>query len=415
MPLANDARTIFDASLEAILPKNRVQKSLKFDKNALHVKETIYPLRPNQRIFCFGSGKAAHTMAQALWMILEEQIHGGLIVSPQGGNPIGTIKHLKGTHPIPDNHSLQSGQALLDAMSALNGDDFYIYLLSGGSSALIEALHDGVSLEDLQSTTRTLLSHNLPITTINAVRKRLSRIKGGGLAKATPAKGIVLVVSDVIGDNLQTIGSAPLMIDDAHMLSIPSGVYSALPSSVQNALRKNPAPEDTQSPPHHLIATNRIALEAAAKKAHSLGYKTQIITDSKEGLAQNVAAQIYADINQAKSRTCLLYGGEPTVEITGDGKGGRNQHVVLNFLSHLDNDSNIALLSAGTDGIDGNSLAAGAYGDKNILQNAQKLGLDIDEYILTCNAYEFFTKTQSTIMTGPTGTNVMDILIALKE
>jgi len=323
MSLENDAKDIFNSSLNAILPQNTLPKSIYIQNNSLHVKDKIYNLSPNQPIFCFGSGKAAHTMAKALYETLNSKIHSGLIVSPQGGEPVGAIKHLKGTHPIPDIHSLKSGQALLEAMGALNSDDFYIYLLSGGSSALMEALQDGVSLEDLQTTTRILLSHNLPISTINAVRKRLSRIKGGGLAKATPANGIVLVISDVIGDDLQTIGSAPLMIDDARILSIPSGVYSALPPSVQYALSKTPL--DTQSPPHHLIATNRLALEAAAKKAHSLGYKTQIITDSQEGLAQNVAAQIYADINQAKSHTCLLYGGEPTVEITGKGKGGRNQ------------------------------------------------------------------------------------------
>jgi len=415
MSLAEDARIIFDASLEAILPKTRLPDSLKIDKNSLHVKETSYGLKPNQRIFCFGSGKAAHTMAQALWEALDEQIHGGLIVSPQGGDEIGPIKHLKGSHPIPDSQSLQSGQALLEAMGALNEDDFYIYLLSGGSSALIESLQDGVSLEDLQSTTRILLSHNLPITTINAVRKRVSHIKGGGLANATLAKGVVLVVSDVIGDDLHTIGSAPLMNSKSNLLSLPSGVFNALPQSVQNHLKESPYNKRQSNPPHHFIVTNHMALKSAAQKACKLGYEPRIVTNSLEGLAENVAAQIYTDINLAKSRTCLLYGGEPTVEITGNGKGGHNQHVVLNFLTHLDIDSNIALLSAGTDGIDGNSPAAGAYADKDVLIKSQALGLNIDNFILTCNAYEFFTKTKSSIITGPTGTNVMDILIALKE
>ena len=277
--------------------------------DTLHVKNKTYNLLPNQRIFCFGSGKASHTMAQSLWEILGTKIHGGLIVSPQGGELIGTIKHLKGTHPIPDTHSLQSGEALLEAMGALGKDDFFIYLLSGGSSALIEALHDGINLEDLQSTTRILLSHNLPITTINTVRKRLSRIKGGGLANTTQAKGVVLVVSDVIGDDLHTIGSAPLMNDNANTPPIPRAVFNALPPSVQSYLNKTKPLPNNPSPPHHLIATNRIALEAAATKAQSLGYKTKIITDSLEGLAKDVAAQIHAHIIKAPSGTCLLYGG----------------------------------------------------------------------------------------------------------
>lgn len=415
MSLAQDAREIFDASLNAVLPQNILPQNISLKNDALHVKHLIYQLRPNQPIFCFGSGKAAHTMAQALYDALDGQIQGGLIVSSQDAKPIGPINHMAGSHPIPNEDSLKSGKALLDAMGKLDKDDFYIYLLSGGSSALIESLQDGVSLDDLQTTTRVLLSHNLPINTINAVRKRLSRIKGGGLADATQAKGIVLVISDVVGDDAQTIGSAPLMHSQMSPLSIPSGVFNALPSSVKQYLSKIPSTHNKQNPPHHMIATNHIALEEAALKAQKLGYETQIMTDSLEGLASNVAEQIYNQINNAPPRTCLLYGGEPTVEITGNGTGGRNQHVALNFLSHLNKNSNIALLSAGTDGIDGNSPAAGAIADKNTLIKSQNLSLDIGEYIFTCNAYEFFSKTKGSILTGPTGTNVMDILIALKE
>lgn len=415
MPLAQDAKEIFKAGLDAVLPQNTLSKSLILINDALHVKDSIYKLAPNQRIFCFGSGKAAQTMTQSLHQILGSKIHDGLIVSSQGGESIGVIKHFKGSHPIPNKQSLDAGEALLKAMGELRDNDFYIYLLSGGSSALIESLHDDISLETLQATTNILLSHNLPITIINSVRKRLSKIKGGGLAAATKAKGIVLVISDVIGDDLQTIGSAPFVPTNKNIPSIPSEVLNLLPPCVQKRLSTTHAPANVSMPPHYLIATNHIALENAASKAKKLGYKTQIITDSLEGLASDVATQIHTQIKNAPKHSCFLYGGEPTVKITGNGIGGRNGHVVLNFLSHLNSDSNIALLSAGTDGIDGNSPAAGAYADKNTLLKSKELGLDIDEYIFTCNAYNFFAKTDDAIITGPSGTNVMDILIALKE
>lgn len=415
MPLAHDARAIFGAGLNAILPANTLPKTLFLENNVLHVKDARYLLKPTGRLFCFGSGKAAHTMAQALYEMLGARLHGGLIVSPSGGEPIGPIEHHKGTHPIPDAHSLASGKALLKAMSALGEEDFYLYLLSGGSSALVEALHAGISLEDLQTTTQVLLSHALSIVTINAVRKRLSRIKGGGLSGSCPAQGVVLVVSDVIGDDLGTIGSAPLMACESDVPALPQAILNALPSSVQACLATPLAPKHTATPPHHLIATNHLALEAAAAKALSLGYTPRIVSESLEGLAQEVAARIYADISTAPSKTCLLYGGEPTVVITGKGKGGRNQHVVLHFLTHLDAKTNVALLSAGTDGVDGNSPAAGAYADKDVHTKAHALGLDAAHFLATCNSHAFFTQTQSTLITGPTGTNVMDILIALKE
>ncbi|MBN2965387.1 DUF4147 domain-containing protein [Sulfurospirillum sp. T05] len=415
MPLAHDARAIFKASVHAILPAHTLPANVRLSHDALHVNGESYPLRPDQRLFCFGSGKAAHTMAEALLPLLGERLHGGLVVSPVGGDAIGSLRHLKGAHPIPDRTSLEAGDALLDAMSALTPKDSYIYLLSGGSSALIESLHAGVDLEALQATTHVLLSHSLPITTINAVRKRLSRIKGGGLSGSCPAQGVVLVVSDVIGDDLSTIGSAPLMASAPPPLSLPQPILDALPPCVQTCLASPFSPRHTLSPPHHLIATNRLALEAAAAKALKLGYTPRIVSDSLEGLAQDVAARIYADIEAAPSKTCLLYGGEPTVTLTGDGQGGRNQQVVLYFLTHLTPDAPVALLSGGTDGVDGNSPAAGAYADKEVLGKARALGLDIDHFLVTCNAYAFFTHTQSTITTGPTGTNVMDILIALKE
>jgi hydroxypyruvate reductase/glycerate 2-kinase len=415
MSLAHDARTLFEESLRAILPAHTLPNHVYLHKDALHVANASYPLAPQQRLYCFGSGKAAHTMAEALLQTLGERVCGGLIVSPHGGESIGPLRHLNGAHPIPDHTSLTAGEALLEAMGSLRPEDSYIYLLSGGSSALIEALQESITLEDLQATTRVLLSHNLPITTINAVRKRLSRIKGGGLSGACPAKGVVLVVSDVIGDDLHTIGSAPLMDAPSATLSLPDEVVGALPKSVQRCLNATVPQKAHTSPPHHLIATNRLALEAAKEKALALGYTPRILTDSLDGLAEEVAARIYKEIASAPPKSCFLYGGEPTVQVTGTGKGGRNQHVALAFLTHLDTHSPVALLSAGTDGVDGNSPAAGAYADKHVLSLAQEAGLTPRQFLKACDAHTFFKQTKSTITTGPTGTNVMDILIALKE
>jgi|LGOV01.1.fsa_nt_gb hydroxypyruvate reductase/glycerate 2-kinase len=375
MSLKQSAVNIFESALSAVKPKNSIPKRVRLVGNSLHVNQDTYDLKPYKRVFVFGSGKAGYSMALELEKILGTRLSGGLVVSPKAHKNTN-ITFLQSTHPIPSKASLKAGDELLKEFSLLQNDDFYIYLLSGGSSALIESLKSGITLEKLQFITANLLKTSLPIQEINTKRKELSNIKGGGLANATTAKGIVLVLSDVIGDDLQSIGSAPLMSE-------------------------NP-------PPHHFIGTNKLALLSAKNRALELGFEVEIVTDALEGDVEDTTAYICEKLKKLKANSCLLFGGESTVHVKGSGKGGRNQHMVLLALKKLASLKEFAFLSAGTDGIDGNSDAAGAVVDEFTCKD------NIDAYLENNDSNSYFKQTKSLIVTGATKTNVMDIMIVLK-
>jgi len=238
--LKQSALDIFESALSAVKPKNSIPKRVRLVGTSLHVNQDTYDLKLYKRVFVFGSGKAGHSMAIELEKILGTMLFGGFVVTPKEHKNTN-ITFLQSTHPIPSEASLKAGDKLIKEFSLLRNDDFYIYLLSGGSSSLIESLKSGVTLEKLQLITANLLKTSLPIQEINKKRKEISNIKGGGLANSTSAQGIVLVLSDVIGDDLQSIGSAPLM-------------------------NENP-------PPHHFIGTNKLALLSAKERALELGFE----------------------------------------------------------------------------------------------------------------------------------------------
>lgn len=406
-------KKIFDAALQAAMPQHVLPKHVFVKQHALHVNGTCYPLPTAGKLFLFGSGKAARSMGEALVECLGEHLHGGLLVTPHPKGTLGPLALLHGAHPVPTQESLDAGQALLEQMGGLSEEDFYIYVLSGGSSAMIEALHPSLSLSILQETTQILLSHALPIQTINGVRKSLSRIKNGGLARSCKAKGVVLVVSDVIGDDLGTIGSAPLMPTAFTPPSLPKEAFEALHPLVKAALQ-NPPLGLFEAPPHHFVATNRLALDAAKTAAQALGYETHVLSDTLEGEVLEVAQYLHAQSQTPVSKpTCWLYGGETTVTLTGSGKGGRNQHLALAFLRLLQ-DPAVSFLSAGTDGIDGNSGAAGAWATMALKTNAKALGLELETSLQACDSASFFKALGAQIHTGPTGTNVMDVMVITK-
>lgn len=417
MGLKKDARTIFNEALKAASPAHVIPNIISLKKKKLHIKDDTYNLKDYKRVFVFGSGKAAIPMALALLEILEDEIHGGFIIADKEGS-LGPLTLTKGSHPMPDHDSLDAGECMLSFFKKLKKSDFYIYLLSGGSSAMMESLQPGISLEDLQETNRTLLSNPISIDTINRIRKKISLIKGGGLVAATKAKGVVLVLSDVIGDDLNIIGSAPLFYDKTQndKDDIPCDLRKKLPKSVQKALHKKSKTKKKRSPKHYIIASNILALQAAKKESKKLGYRTSIITDRLSGLAVDAAKKIIQDALKTNNikPICRLYGGETTVDVQGNGLGGRNQHMSLYALSILKNSPNIAFLSAGTDGKDGNSKAAGACVDKQSYKFAQKHNMDIMEYLQRFDSYSFFEKTKDMIKTGNTGTNVMDVTLILK-
>lgn len=429
MPPKEDARAIFESALEAIEPQRLVNTACRLEDNVLTINGRPYDLNAYQKIFVFGSGKAAWPMARALEALLEERIEAGLIVVPQKNGELKRIKVIEGSHPLPTGKSLKAARALRSMMEACREDDLYLYLLSGGSSALIEEPLEPITLDDLQAMTAQLLSRHLDITEINAVRKHISKIKGGRLGRLCKAEGAVLVISDVIGDDLEAIGSAPLYYDattyaQTKELLVENKLFGILPASVRAVITRGCSGEIKESPKapskrisHFLIGSNATALEAAGEKAVALGYETQVIKEPLQGSADAMGITILEQartLPDSSKPVCLIYGGETTVEVRGNGTGGRNQQLCLSALGALNRNDRIALLCAGTDGVDGNSDAAGAVIDAATVEKAAEAGLDMLRYLENNDAYHFFKQTGDLVTTGPTGTNVMDIAIVIK-
>lgn len=425
------ASEIFSEALRAVLPESLIRENLAILGDELIVAKRGYPLAGMRNLFVFGSGKASVGSAKAAVEALGDRIAGGVVVSNVEGQ-LDRIRVVVGSHPIPDSRSAAAAEMIIKGLAGLSEDDFFIYLLSGGTSALIEKPLPPLSIADLQETSKLLLRAGVPVDGMNAVRKHLSLIKGGRLGRMTKARGVVLVISDVIGDDLETIGSAPLYKDrstgrDVCEILSRYGLWEKLPPVVRNLMERTRAGEQEETPKeenpridHFVIGSNRKALRKAKMKAESLGMKTWIMTSRLHGEARDVAKALIAlgrEIRQTRESSnlpvCLLFGGETTVTVRGNGKGGRNQELCLAALKEIGNIPGLLLLSAGTDGIDGNTEAAGALADAEISKRAGELGLSIDDFLERNDSFRFFKQTGGLIVTGPTGTNVMDIAILL--
>jgi len=418
---------LFHTAVEAVKPKNLIREHCHLEGSVLKIHEDKYDLLDYERIFVFGSGKASLNMAEALEEVIGEYVHSGLVVAPVCDQTLRKVECIVSDHPVPTGRSLSGAKALIEKMQACNSNELYIYLLSGGSSSLIEQPVEGITLDDLQKTTDLMLKSGLKISEINAVRKHLSSIKGGRLGEYSEAKGVVLTISDVVGDDLYSIGSAPLYADRStyeEVMDILTAykILDQIPSSVLKVLKEGVEHIRLETPKaplprikHYLVGTNALARKAAFEKALSLGLEAKVID---EDIDMNVtqAVEKMFDLGLEAEENIVIFGGETTVTVTGKGEGGRNQHAVLEMLKMAENRGvNMAFLSAGTDGIDGNSDAAGAYIDSTSLDQVQSKGLDIDAYLKENDSYHFFQQLNSLVMTGPTGTNVMDIAILIKE
>lgn len=426
MNLRQIAIDIFFNSVEAVKPKNLIPENIQIKDNQIKIQKDVYQI--NKKIYVFGSGKASVEMAKAIENIAYDIVEKGIIVCNYE-EKLKKIKVIKGGHPVPDKGSLKGAETLIKELSSLKEDDFFIYLLSGGSSALIEKPIPPITLEDLKKLTKILLSYSVPIEEINVIRKHISLIKGGRLGRFTKAKGIVLVISDVIGDDLFTIGSAPMYYDkstyeDAFNILKRYDLLDKIPSSIRQVILKGVKGEIEDTPKeenpnikHYIIGSNFKALLKAKDEALK-HFPAYIITSQLKGEAREVAKAIVAIGKEIKksgnpfySPVCLLFGGETTVTVKGNGKGGRNQELCLSALIEIKDMENFVLLSGGTDGIDGNSDAAGAIVDKSTYKKAIEKRLNPYDYLNNNDSYSFFKETEDLIITGPTGTNVMDITI----
>jgi hydroxypyruvate reductase len=431
------ALAIFNAAVSAVQPSRLLPENITVKENTLRLKDQLFSLKDIEHIYVIGAGKAAAAMAFETEKILGENITKGTIVTKYGHSlPLKKIKCIEAGHPLPDRNSVKAGEEILEIAKTAGEKDIIISLISGGASALMADHPPEISLLHLQDLFELLLHSGATISEMNAVRKHLSFIKGGQLSKAAyPATLASFILSDVIDDSLEVIASGPTVPDtssfqDAYFVLGKYGLINKINPSINYWLQKglNKEIEETPKPGatffdktfNHLIGTNRIALETAANRAKQLGFAPFILTDKMNGEANEEAKKLvsYLRTQSYKRPTCLLMGGETTVTIKGQGKGGRNQQFVLAALYELmqfsEDQSPIPLiLSAGTDGSDGPTEATGAMIDEETIRKTQALGLDVFQYLENNDAYSFFTQAGGHIITGATQTNVMDLVVVL--
>jgi hydroxypyruvate reductase len=373
------------------------------------------------RVFGLGIGKAAIPMMDALADRIP--LSGGLAVTKFASSPgqkLYTV--IEGGHPIPDARSLIAGERVLDFVSALNENDTLVCLISGGGSALVTAPY--IPLEDLQMLTSLLLASGARIDEINTLRRQLDRIKGGGLARATKARIISLILSDVIGNPLETIASGPTVPDpttreDAIAVLKKYALHERTPNSILDILLA--AEDGDTSLGEHaqniIIGDNKLAARAAMEQAEHDGFNVGILTNEMQGEARDVgvmlAKRLRDEISKRPRPFCLIAGGETTVTIRGNGKGGRNQELALAAVNELSGLENVMLIALATDGDDGPTDAAGAVVTGESAQRAESLGLDAAGHLSRNDAYPFFETLDDLIVTGPTGTNVNDLVFLI--
>ncbi len=435
--LRKDALEIFKAGLKAADPKTAVHKFMKRENHTLIVDDQKYRLNEFDNIYVVGGGKAGAAMAVAVETILDGRISEGSINVKYGHtDKVTKVKINEAGHPVPDTAGMRGAQEIVRLLKKAGKRDLVICLISGGGSALLPLPANGISLPEKQEVTKKLLACGANINEINAVRKHISRIKGGQLARiAYPATLITLMLSDVIGNYLDVIASGPTVPDtstfeDVQEILLRYKIWKQVPETVKNHIQKGLKGEIPETPKledeifsntqNAVIGSNIQAVLAAEEKAKSSGYNSVVLSSFIEGETRD-AARVHAAIakeilhtgNPVTPPVCVISGGETTVTIRGKGKGGRNQEFALAAAIDIAGLESVVILSAGTDGTDGPTDAAGAICDGQTIQRADQKKMKAIDYLNDNNAYPFFNKLDDLIITGPTNTNVMDLRLVL--
>jgi glycerate 2-kinase len=437
MDLKATAISIFSEAVRAADPYLGIKKFVERRGNGILIDGELYPESRFPKIIVIGGGKASARMGQALEEILGDRIAGGWINTKDGHSvPLKTITVNECGHPVPDERGIYGARRIIDLLDAADGKTLVICLLSGGGSALMPAPAEGISLAEKQDVTRLLLTAGAAIDELNAVRKHLSILKGGGMASlACPARLHVLILSDVIGDKLDTIASGPAVDDrstfqDCIDICTRYGVFDKLPIVVRERFLRGAEgfiPETAKPGEWYLslarntlIGNNRMSVEAAEKAASGLGFGTLVLSTVLEGEAKEIgtvyaaiASEIISSGNPLLMPACVIGGGETTVTVRGKGKGGRNQEMALRVAERISGLSGTAFLSGGTDGTDGPTDAAGGVVDSETNRAGTEKGLNIRSYLDDNDSYHYLKEVDGLLMTGPTGTNVMDVQILL--
>ena len=442
--MGEHARKIINAAIQAVDPYKCVMNTIRIENGQLIINEHRLSLENFGRVFLIGLGKSAVPMAKGMIDIFGTRLDSAVVITKDkkfleaDGYKNRLVVHLGG-HPVPSSASITGTKAVLKSLPKLNKRDLVLVLISGGGSALFTQPVEGVSLDDLQVLTQTLLKCGADINEINTLRKHLDRVKGGRLAlRLQPAMVKTFILSDVIGDPLDMIASGPTVIDpttygEALAILKKYNIKPQIPSSILTYLSKGLAGQEPETPKlgdispervqNFLIGTNFKALSAGRNCAKALGYHTLIISSHLTGKTDDVAEFLEGIIktesgyNQpVESPWCLLFGGETTVNVLGQGLGGRNQDLVLKMVERIRNIKRLLFVSFATDGDDGPTDAAGAVCDGLVFADAEKvIKLSLQHYIAENDSYHFHQKVGSLIKTGSTGTNVNDLILILGD
>lgn len=409
--LRKDALEIAEAAFESIDTETVIRESVKVTNGVLEIKGRQFHLKKFEHIYLIGVGKAAFAAGKTLEKILGNYITDGIVLDIQAGK-MKKLKSLVGTHPLASQKNVLATKEIISLLKKAGKDDLILAVISGGSSALLCAPHK-ISYEKITEIFEVMTDAGATIEEINIVRKHLSEINGGDLAKLTyPATIVSLIFSDVPGDDLSTIGSGPTVLDNSTKEEAQALIekYNVSKGAKLSKLELTETPKNPiyfENVTNIIVVNNKRAVDAMANKAAELNYKVSILSTQIQGEAQEVCEKLLAG---AEDKTAVLAAGETTVSIKGNGIGGRNQHLVLSALKRLKKDQ--VIISADSDGVD-HSAFAGAIGDKDTVKKADGKELSIERYLNNFDSFNFFRLVEDGIETGPLESNVSDFMIVL--
>jgi glycerate 2-kinase len=428
--MRDTAREIFCHALAEASIARAFSRHVHCERGVLRICEDLYDLQAYSRVLVISIGKAGHTMAEALTQqVGESSLEGIVACSVEPHAQVRGFRYFRGGHPTPSAESIRAASAIRKALEAQTAASLVIFMLSGGGSSIVEQpIDEEISLDDLIATYRTLVHSGAPIAEINAIRKHLSTVKGGRLAQsAFPAQQVSLLVSDVPENTPDALASGPTMpdstsVEDCYRIAEKHGLLRQFPPSTRELFERNALEETPKSDDQAFyrsrwwtILSNQTAVEQAKAAAERAGFTVHVdnsCDDWDYELAAEYLLKRLRELRKESPHVCLVSGGEVTVKVTNGGIGGRNQQFVMACAAKIAGE-NITVLSAGTDGVDGNSPAAGAVADGSTVARAQSRGLEVGTALERFNAYPFLSALGDTIETGPTGNNLRDLRILL--
>lgn len=428
IPVKNEIIEVLGAAFSSVDPVNGIKNSVKYSDAVLEIGNIRIPINKDSRILVWGLGKASQAMAVGLKEVLGNALEKGAVITKHSSQALEDRLHpeittFEGSHPVPSEKSIHAAESAVERMGKLSEKDLVIALISGGGSALAVLPKKGITLDDYRKMTQLLLDCGASIQEINTIRKQIDRIKGGGLLDILyPAQVVSLILSDVVGDPLDIIASGPTVPSmqtkkDALAVIKKYALESKVPKNILSLLKKEENKRNcvyTNIINNILVGNNKIASSNSKKAAEILGFQAEVMSATLQGEARELGAKLGKElrnhIKNGNKRKCWIYGGETTVTIHGKGKGGRNQEFILAAAQEIAGLEGGCILSIATDGEDGPTDAAGAIADGNTVAVGDQLGLNAAKYLHNNDAYHYLDAVGSLIRTGPSGTNVNDLV-----